>query len=164
MNAPNIWRVLLLIINWKYQNVDVNQECSAKFSVILGIRANERTILSQQHSLNKMDVTVQITAILGNTVHKGIGGAAFVALVSSVFGRNLKSALAVIGNISIGGAIERALNFNDRVSLLSENGAKNVIVPMDNLKEMATLPATILGNTDIPFYSNTQMLIQKIIL
>lgn len=127
-------------------------------------RANERAILSQQHSLNKLDVTVQITAILGNSVHKGIGSAVFSALVSSVFGRNLKSALAVIGNISIGGAIERALNFNDRVSLLSENGAKNVIVPMDNLPEMATLPAAILGKTDIPLYSNTQMLIQKIIL
>ena len=104
-----------------------------------------------------------MTALLGNTVHKGIGGAVFTALVSSVFNRTLKSALAVIGNISIGGAIERALNFSDRVSLLSENGAKNVIVPMDNLAEMATLPSSILGKTDIPFYSNSQMLIQKII-
>lgn len=127
------------------------------------IRANERAILSQSHSLNKLDINVQLTALLGSTVHKGIGGAVFTALVSSVFGRTLKSALAVIGNISIGGAIERALNFSDRVSLLSENGAKNVIVPMDNLPEMATLPSTILGKTDIPFYSNSQILIQKII-
>ena len=128
------------------------------------IRANERAILSQNHSLSKLDVSVQITAVLGHSVHKGVGGAVFAAIVSSVFSRNLKSALAVIGNISIGGAIERALNFNDRVSLLSENGAKNVIVPMDNLAEMATLPTTILGKTDIPFYANSQMLIQKIIL
>lgn len=127
------------------------------------IRANEKTILSQQHSLNKLDVNIQITALLGSTVHKGIGAAVFTALVSSVFNRSLKPALAVIGNISIGGAIERALNFSDRVSLLSENGAKNVLVPMDNLPEMATLPATILGKTDIPFYSNSQMLIQKMI-
>ena len=127
------------------------------------IRANERAILSQQHSLSKLDVTIQITSILGTTVHKGIGAAIFTALVSSVFGRTLKPALAVLGNISIGGAIERALNFNDRVSLLSENGAKNVIAPMENLSELATLPAAILGNTDVPLYSNTQMLIQKIL-
>lgn len=126
------------------------------------IRANERAILSQQHSLIRLDVNIQITALLGTTVHKGIGGAVFTALVSSVFARALKPALAVIGNISIGGAIERALNFSDRVSLLSENGARNVIVPMDNLPEMANLPATILGKTDIPFYSSSQMLIQKI--
>lgn len=127
------------------------------------IRANEKTILSQQHSLNKLDVNIQITALLGSTVHKGIGGAVFTALVSSVFNRSLKPALAVLGNISIGGAIERALNFSDRVSLLSENGAKNVLVPMDNLQEMAGLPAAILGKTDVPFYSSSQMLIQKIL-
>ena len=126
------------------------------------IRANERAILSQQHSLIRLDVNIQITALLGTTVHKGIGGAVFTALVSSIFARALKPALAVIGNISIGGAVERALNFSDRVSLLSENGARNVIVPMDNLPEMANLPATILGKTDIPFYSSSQMLIQKI--
>ena len=127
------------------------------------IRANENTLLSEQHSLNKLDLNVQITALLGSTVHKGIGAAVFTATVSSIFNRSLKPALAVLGNISIGGAIERALNFSDRVTLLSENGAKNVLVPMDNLPEMATLPATILGKTDVPFYSNSQMLIQKII-
>ncbi len=128
------------------------------------IRANERSILSQKFSLSKLDVNIQLTAMLGSTVHKGIGAAVLTAIVSSVYNRNLKSALAVLGNISIGGAIERALNFNDRVSLLSENGAKNVLVPMDNLPDMATLPAQILGVTDIPFYSSTQMLIQKIVL
>lgn len=127
------------------------------------IRANESSILSQHHSLQRLDVTVQITTILGVGVYKGIGGAVFAALVSAVFGRNLKPGLGVIGNVSIGGAIERAINFNDRVSMLSDNGAKNVLVPMDNLPEMATLPSTILGKTDIPFYANTQMLIQKMI-
>ena len=48
-------------------------------------------------------------------------------------------------------------------TLLSENGAKYVLVPMDNITEMATLPAAVLGKTDIPFYANTQMLIQKMI-
>ena len=127
------------------------------------IRANETTILSQQHSLNKLDINVQITTLLGSTVHKGIGAAVFTALVSSVFNRSLKPALAVLGNISIGGAIERAVNFSDRVSLLSENGAKTVLVPMDNLPELTNLPATILGKTDVPFFSNSQMLIQKIL-
>lgn len=127
------------------------------------IRANEKTILSQKYSLQRIDVTVQVTALLGSTQLSGIGSAVFVAIVSSVFGRNLKTALGVIGNISIGGAIERAINFSDRVSLLSENGAKTILVPMDNLQEMALLPATILGKSDIPLYANAQMLIQKMI-
>jgi len=72
--------------------------------------------------------------------------------------------LAVLGNISVGGAIERATNFADKVSMLSENGAKVVIVPMDNLAELANIPPSILGDTDVPFYQNNQFLMQKAIL
>lgn len=127
------------------------------------IRANEKSILSQKCSLMRLDITVQVTALLGTTQIAGIGSAVFAAVVSSVFGRYLKPALGIIGNISIGGAVERAVNFSDRVSLLSENGAKTILVPMDNLQEMATLPATILGKSDVPFYANAQMMIQKMI-
>ena len=127
------------------------------------IRANERTLLSTHKTLSNLDVTIQVTPVLGSTVHRGIGAAVFTAIISAVFGRNLKTALGVLGNISIGGAIERATNFSDRVTLLSENGAKTVLVPMDNLQELATLPSSILGKTDVPFYSNVQMLVQKIV-
>jgi len=39
-----------------------------------------------------------------------------------------------------------------------------VIVPMENLNELSNLPASVLGNTDVPFYQNTQMLMQKAFL
>ncbi len=127
------------------------------------IRANERSLMSSNKTLSNIDITVQVTAILGSTAHGGIGAAVFTSIISSIFGRNLKAALGVLGNISIGGAIQRATNFTDRVSLLSENGAKTVLVPMENLAELQSIPATVLGKTDVPFYSSAQMLIQKII-
>ena len=34
----------------------------------------------------------------------------------------------------------------------SKNGAKSVVVQMDNLSELANLPASVLGHTDVPFY------------
>lgn len=141
-------------------SMDVKEDIKNTYNYI---RANERSLMSSNKTLSNIDVTVQVTAILGSTVHRGIGAAVFTAIISSVFGRNLKSALGVLGNISIGGAIERANNFSDRVSLLSENGAKTVLVPMDNLTELSTIPATILGKTDVPFYASAQMLIQKIV-
>jgi len=87
-----------------------------------------------------------------------------LAIVSALYKKNLKPGLAVLGNISVGGAIERASNFADKVTMLSENGARNVIVPLDNLNELANLPPSVLGNTDVPFYQNNQMLMQKAIL
>jgi len=48
--------------------------------------------------------------------------------------------------------------------MLSENGAKVVIVPMENLNELTNIPPSVLGNTDVPLYQNNQMLMQKAIL
>ena len=128
------------------------------------IRANEKTILNEQHSLSSYDLNIQISNIMGAAIHGGIGSAVYVAIISAIYKKNLKAGLAVLGNVSIGGAIERALNFADKVTLLSENGAKTVIVPMDNLSEIGTLPTSILGKTDVPFYGNSQMLLQKSVL
>ncbi len=128
------------------------------------LRANEKSILNEQHSLTGFDINLQISNLLGAYISGGIGSAVYIAILSGIYKKNLKPGLAVLGNISIGGAIERVGNFADKTILLSENGAKTVLVPMDNVSEMASLPTGILGKTDVPFYSNTQMLLQKAVL
>lgn len=75
--------------------------------------------------------------------------------------KNLKAGLAVLGNISVGGAIERSINFADKITMLSENGAKTVVVPMDNLVELTNVPPTVLGNTDVPFIRIIRCLCKK---
>jgi ATP-dependent Lon protease len=101
---------------------------------------------------------------MGASISGGIGCAVYVSIISAIYKKNLRAGLAVLGNISIGGAIERASNFADKVTLLSENGAKTVLVPMDNLNEITTLPSAILGKTDTPFFANSQMLLQKAVM
>jgi len=128
------------------------------------IKANEKTILSEKHSLKNYDMTIQVTNILGSAIATGIGSAVYIAIVSALYKKNLKGGLAVLGNISVGGAIERAGNFADKVTMLSENGAKIVIVPLDNLNELSNIPPSVLGCTDVPFYQNNQMLMQKALL
>lgn len=128
------------------------------------INANEKTILNEQHSLKNYDITIQITNMLGASISSGIGSAVYIAIVSALYKKNLKSGLAVLGNISVGGAVERAINFADKITMLSDNGAKSVVVPIDNLSELTSIPATVLGNTDIQFYQNNQLLMQKAIL
>ncbi len=125
------------------------------------LKANEKTILSAKHSLKNYDITIQVTKLIGASISSGIGSAVYIAIVSALYKKNLKSGLAVLGNISVGGAIERVINFADKVGMLSENGAKSVIVPMDNLQELSNIPPTVLGNTDVPLYQNNQMLMQK---
>jgi len=128
------------------------------------LRANEKSILNEKYSLSGFDLNIQVSNLMGAYISGGIGSAVYVGIISAIYKKNLKPALAVLGNISIGGAVERSLNFADKVTLLSENGAKTVLVPMENLNEMTTLPQSILGKTDVPFYGNSQMLLQKAVL
>lgn len=128
------------------------------------IKANEKSILNEQHSLKNFDVSIQVTNMLGASISTGIGSAVYISIISAIYKKNLKPGLAVLGNLSVGGAVERAINFSDKITMLSENGAKTVIVPMDNLSELANVPQSVLGNTDAPFYSNSNMLMQKGIL
>jgi ATP-dependent Lon protease len=128
------------------------------------LRANEKSILNEQHSLSGYDINIQISNLMGAYISGGIGSAVYIAIISAIYKKNLKAGLAVLGNISIGGAIERSMNFADKVTLLSENGAKTVLVPMENINEMLTIPQSILGKTDVPFYGNSQMLLQKAVL
>jgi len=128
------------------------------------IKANEKTILNEQHSLSNFDISIQVSNVLGSNISTGVGSAVYIAIISAIYKKNLKPGLAVLGNLSIGGAVERVINFTDKITMLSENGAKTVVVPMDNLSEIANVPASVLGETDVPFYSNNQTLMQKSML
>lgn len=128
------------------------------------IKANEKTVFSQDHSLDNYDLSVQISSLIGSGMGTGIGAAVFLAVLSGIYKRHLKAGLAVIGDISVGGGVQRADNFSDKLAMLSENGAKIVLSPMENLSEMQEIPTSILSNTDVNFFSNSQMLLQKAVL
>lgn len=128
------------------------------------IKANEKQILSQEHSLSNYDLSVQISRLIGGGIGDGIGAAVYLGILSAIYKRALKSGLAILGDLSVSGAIRQANNFKDKLAILSENGAKLVLSPMENLKEVQDVPPSILVNTDVNFYSNSQMILQKAIL
>ena len=87
-----------------------------------------------------------------------------MAFLSAIYKRSLKSGLAIIGDLSVSGAIQRVDNFSDKLAMLSENGARLVLTPIENLKEVQDIPPSILSSTDVNFFSDSQMLLQKAIL
>lgn len=119
--------------------------------------------MSQEHSLSNYDLSVQVSSLIGGGIGHGIGASIFIAFLSAIYKRHLKPGLGVLGDISVSGAIQRSDNFSDKLAMLSENGAKLVLTPMENLAEMQNIPPTVLNNTDVNFFSNSQMILQKAI-
>lgn len=128
------------------------------------LKANEKSILSDKYSLSNFDITVQVSNLIGSNIEPGIGACVYAAIISALYKKELKPGLAVLGNVSIGGAIVKHSALADAISMLAENGAKNIVVPVENMIELPSLPATILNEADISFYSNTQALLQKTVI
>jgi len=128
------------------------------------IKANEKTVLSQEHTLYNYDLSIQVTSLMGRGMGPNIGGAVFVAFISAIYKRHLKPGLSILGDLSISGGIGRADNFSDKLAMLSENGSLMTLSPMENLSELQDIPPSVLNNTDVNFYSDSQMLLQKSIL
>jgi len=59
------------------------------------------------------------------------------------------------------GGVKRVGKFYDAVAMLSDNGAKTVLVPVTNMQDMADLPQSLLTRTDVMFYPDSQKLLQK---
>lgn len=128
------------------------------------IKANEKIILSQEHSLSNYDLSVQVSTLIGKGIGFGIGASVFLAFLSGIYKKHIKPGVGVLGDITVSGSVQRADNFSNKLAMLSENGAKMVLTPMENLAEMKDVPPSILNNTDVNFFSNSQMILQKAIL
>lgn len=128
------------------------------------IKANEKQLLPSNKSLKNFDVTIQLTPLIGADIGDKIGSGVLLTILTSLFRKSSRTALGVLGDISVGGGVEAFAKFSDAVAMLSENGAKTILVPVGNTANMANVPQSLLAKTDLMFYPNTQMLLQKAIL
>ncbi len=125
------------------------------------LKSNQKQFLSQHHDLSNYDVTVQLQPLIGDQIGTDIGSAMFIAILSKIHDKNLKQGLGVLGDITLGGAIQRCEKFEDSVATLSENGASHVLAPMDNTEDFANIPKSVHSETDTVFYDSPQTLLQK---
>lgn len=56
------------------------------------IKANEKSILNEQHSLSSYDVNIQVSNIMGASANGGIGSAVYVSIISAIYKKILKVA------------------------------------------------------------------------
>ncbi len=125
------------------------------------IRANETQLLPSNRSLNNFDITIQLTPLIGSEIGTGIGASILLSILTSFHKKSSRTALGVLGDISVGGGVQRVAKLSDSVAMLSDNGAKTVLVPVGNTQDMADLPQSLLTKTDVMFYPDAQKLLQK---
>ncbi len=80
--------------------------------------------------------------------------ASFLAYCSATMGRSLQSQMIVLGDMSLGGNIIPAVNMAEALQVGMDAGAKRVLLPMANAKDIPTVPAELFTKFHVSFYSD----------
>ena len=89
---------------------------------------------------------------IGNT--KGLELAMFLSLVSSIAERSLIPQLAILGSMSIGGAIIGSDNLGEYLQVSADSGAKKVLIPAVDMAQLAKVPAELISKFSLVVYSD----------
>ena len=142
-------------------NTEIKQNIKNAYQFI---KANENKYLPSNKSLNGYEITLQMTPLIGAELGTDIGSATFITILTAIFKKSSKTGLGVLGDLTIGGGVKQVAKFSDSLAMLSDNGAKNVLVPVANSQDMADLNSDLLAKTNVLFYTNAQKLLEKAIM
>ena len=100
------------------------------------------------------DVHVEAVDLLGNRVTADGAVAFFVAIYSALKSHEVLPAMVVLGDMSIQGNIKPALALTESLQLAMDNGARRVVIPLENKRSFLELPGDVVERVDPVFYSD----------
>lgn len=84
-----------------------------------------------------------------------------VALCSIALARPTQESMVVLGDITIGGNLEKAENLADVLQVCLDSGAKRVLLPIASAADLASVPAELMGHFNVIFYNSPEEAVAK---
>lgn len=127
---------------------DVNEAVKIAYQYF---KSNANSI-SGQISYKDKDYVMQVKDLhdVGMTNHLTL--ATFIALCSVATNRQVLPSLAILGNFSLGGTVEKVQNLADALQVCLDSGAKKVLIPMSSYADIGLVPPELFSKfTTIPY-------------
>ena len=109
------------------------------------ISAHQNRFLPSGASLKNYDIALQTSQLIGDSYEKDISVAVFTAIMSAIHRITMKKGFAVVGDMTITGSLSTTFSFIDRITMLAENGAKSIAVPLDQFGNIGKVSQEILS-------------------
>lgn len=84
-----------------------------------------------------------------------------VALCSIALARPTQESMVVLGDITIGGNLEKVENLADVLQVCLDSGAKRVLLPIASAADLASVPAELMGHFNVIFYNSPEEAVFK---
>jgi len=117
------------------------------------VRARARELGIEQ-DLRSYDFHVQVVDLTASKEGAEGGVAFFVALYSLLRNQPVQAGLVVLGQMTIHGNILPLHSVVEPLQAIMDNGAKRVLIPVENKRHLMEVPADILDAVDPIFYAD----------
>lgn len=122
---------------------------------------SNKVALGVGRDFDTSDFHVECIDLLGNKVDGEIGVAFLVACYSILRKASPLPALMVMGDLSIQGNIKTVRSLAEPLQVGMDNGARKVLVPIENKRQFFDVSAEVLENVDPIFYGDVRTALQK---
>jgi len=116
------------------------------------LKANAKKI-GIDRDITSYDINIQVMSMMQGKDANDLGVAFYIGLVSAILGRPVANGLVVLGQMSIHGVLSRVEGLGDKLRIAMDAGAKSVLIPTENRRDFAELPAEVIDKLRIDFYS-----------
>ena len=84
----------------------------------------------------------------------GITLCSFITFCSGLMGRPIQSQMIILGDMSLGGTIEKASNLAETLQVGFDAGAKRILIPMSSVGDIPSIPGELFAKFQTGFYSD----------
>jgi len=100
------------------------------------------------------DLHAQLVNLMGAKEGGEVGMAFFVAMVGALVGKPVQESLVILGEMSLRGGLQPVGSLTERLQLAMDNGARRVLLPLENKRALVDVPGDVLDKLQIIFYSD----------
>ena len=119
------------------------------------LKANGRHI-SGAISTSATDYIVNYQDLQGIGMTDKLALPTLIALASVALAKPALASLAVLGEISIGGSIQKVDELANTLQVCLDSGAKKVLLPISSAADLAAVPPELVGSFNLIFYSTPE--------
>lgn len=119
------------------------------------LKANSRRI-SQSISTTTKDYIIQYQDLQGIGMTSTLALPTLIALCSIALQKPTVSSLAILGDISVSGTVNKVENLANTLQVCLDSGAKKVLLPITSAVDLGTVPPELVGCFNLIFFNNAE--------
>ncbi len=104
--------------------------------------------------VGESDIQLSVVELMNVGAPKSLTLAGLVAFTSALTGKPVQSQMVVLGEMSLGGTVQKVDGLSETLQLALDAGARKVLLPMANAADIATVPPELFTKFQTSFYSD----------